>query len=248
MISPTSAENPPEQTAEDIWNFAIGSNMHPDKLRGRANLEIKESFPAKLKDWRLAFNLRGISWLEPSMAGVEPEPGAVVHGVLVRLSSYDFAKLVQSEGGDQSYTREAVEVETYCGKVQKAFVFRALEARKLPQDRPPTLRYLELIRTGARLNGLDPEYIEKLDALPHYQKGPITNLISKLLFDMAMCFGCLGVPKLMVVLFRSLRWIDESGLPSLAKGLLYAVVLTPALGLASVLRLRHLFPKEPKQV
>ena len=108
--------------------------------------------------------------------------------------------------------------------------------------------YLELIRTGARLNGLDPEYIEKLDALPHYQKGPITNLISKLLFDMAMCFGCLGVPKLMVVLFRSLRWIDESGLPSLAKGLLYAVVLTPALCLASVLRLRHLFPKEPKQV
>ena len=93
-----------------------------------------------------------------------------------------------------------------------------------------------------------PKYIEKLDALPHYQKGPITNLISKLLFDMAMCFGCLGVPKLMVVLFRSLRWIDESGLPSLAKGLLYAVVLTPALGLASVLRLRHLFPKEPKQV
>ena len=116
-------------------------------------------------------------------------------------------------------------------------MFRALEARKLPQDRPPTLRYLELIRTGARLNGLDPEYIEKLDALPNYQKGPITNLISKLLFDMAMCFGCLGVPKLMVVLFRSLRWIDESGLPSLAKGLLYAVVLTPALGLASVLRL-----------
>ena len=116
------------------------------------------------------------------------------------------------------------------------------------QDRPPTLRYLELIRTGARLNGLDSEYIEKLDALPHYRKGPITNLISKLLFDMAMCFGCLGVPKLMVVLFRSLRWIDESGLPSLAKGLLYAVVLIPALGLASVLGLRHLFPKEPKQV
>ena len=71
---------------------------------------------------------------------------------------------MQSEGGDQSYTQEAVEVETYCGKVQRAFVFRALEARKLPQDRPPTLRYLELIRTGARLNGLDSEYIEKLDA------------------------------------------------------------------------------------
>ena len=248
MISPKSAENTLEQAEEDIWNFAIGSNMHPDKLKGRANLVIKESFPAKLKGWRLAFNLQGISWLEPSMAGVEPDPEETVHGVLVRLSSEDFAKLVQSEGGDQSYAREAVEVETYCGKVQKAFVFRALDARKLPQDRPPTLRYLELIRTGARLNGLDPGYIEKLDALPHYQKGPITNLISKLLFDMAMCFGCLGVPKLMVFLFRSLRWIDDSGLPSLAKGLLYTVVLTPALSLASVLRLRHLFPKEPKQV
>ena len=244
MISPTTAENPLEQTAEDIWNFAIGSNMHPDKLKGRANLVIKESFPAKLKGWRLAFNLQGISWLEPSMAGVEPDPEETVHGVLVRLSAEDFTKLVQSEGGDQSYAREAVEVETYCGKVQKAFVFRALEARKLPQDRPPTLRYLELIRTGARLNGLDLEYIEKLDALPYYQKGPITNMISKLLFDLAMCFGCLGVPKLMVFLFRSLRWIDESRLPSFAKGLLYALVLTPTLSIAIILRIRYLFPKE----
>ena len=248
MSTPITAENPLEQTAEDIWNFAIGSNMHPNKMSGRANLVIKESFPAKLKGWRLAFNLRGISWLEPSMAGVEPDPGETVHGVLVRLSPEDFAKLVQSEGGDQSYAREAVEVETYCGKVQKAVVFRALEARKLPQDRPPTLRYLELIRTGARLNGLDPEYIEKLDAIPHYQKGLITNLISKLLFDMAMCFGCLGVPKLMVFLFVSLRWVDESGLPSLAKGLLYALLLTPTLSIASILRIRHLFPKAAKQV
>jgi hypothetical protein len=243
MITPVFSENP----AEDIWNFAIGSNMHPDKLRGRANLVIRESCPAKLQDWRLAFNLRGISWLEPSMAGVEPAPGETVHGVLVRLSPGDFEKLVQSEGGDQSYESVAVEVETYCGKSKKAFVFRALESRRLSQDRPPTLRYLDLIRTGARLNGLAPEYIEKLDALPHYQKGPITNLISKLIFEMAMCFGCLGVPQLMVLLFRTLRWIDESLLPSVVKGVFNALVLVPVLSVASALRIRYLFPKESKR-
>ena len=34
MSTPITAENPLEQTAEDIWNFAIGSNMHPNKMSG----------------------------------------------------------------------------------------------------------------------------------------------------------------------------------------------------------------------
>ena len=37
-----------ERNHEDVWNFAIGSNLHPKKLKGRANLTIKELQPGKL--------------------------------------------------------------------------------------------------------------------------------------------------------------------------------------------------------
>jgi len=98
MTETSKVDSSIDQNQEDIWNFAFGSNLHPEKLKGRANLKVKECFPGKLKDWRLAFNLRGISWLEPSMAGVEPAPGDEVHGVLLRMSPEEFRKLVLSEG------------------------------------------------------------------------------------------------------------------------------------------------------
>ena len=102
MTETSKIDSSIDQNQEDIWNFAFGSNLHPEKLKGRANLKVKECFPGKLKDWRLAFNLRGISWLEPSMAGVEPAPGDEVHGVLLRMSPEEFRKLVLSEGENLS--------------------------------------------------------------------------------------------------------------------------------------------------
>ena len=228
-----------DSDARDVWNFAIGSNLHPNKLKGRANLIIKESKPGILKDWRLAFNLRGISWLEPSMAGVEPAPGDEVHGVLLRMSQEEFRKLVLSEGENYAYRQVEVEIETYQGEKQNALAFSALDSRKLQEDRPPSLRYLELIRIGARLSGLNPSYIKRLDAIPHFKKGPLTELISHLLFDMMMFFGGIGIPQISTRLFRSLRWIDASVIPDELKWFMNIFLLAPALLIAAILSLRH---------
>ena len=109
----------------------------------------------------------------------------------------------------------------------------------MPEDKPPTLRYLELIRTGARLRGLAPDYISRLDSLEHFEKGPLTQLISHLLFDMMMFFGSIGKPQIASRLFRTLRWIDGSFFPGSLKWLLNITILTPALILAAILSLRH---------
>ena len=228
-----------DSKVQDVWNFAIGSNLHPKKLKGRANLIIKESKPGILKDWRLAFNLRGISWLEPSMAGVEPAPGDEAHGVLLRMSNEEFRKLVLSEGGNHAYRQVEVEIETYQGEKQNALAFSALDSRKMLVDRPPSLRYLELIRTGARLSGLNSTYIKRLDSIPHFEKGPVTKLISHLLFDMMMFFGEIGTPQISTRLFRILRWIDTSVIPDGLKWFMNIFFLTPVLILASILSLRH---------
>ena len=226
-----------------VWNFAIGSNLHPRKRTGRANLHIDELLPGKLKDWRLAFNLKGISWLEPSMAGVEPMPGEEVHGLLLRMRPGEFAKLVSSEGENHAYRQVEVEVESYRGEMIRALAFSALDSRRLEQDRPPSLRYLELIRNGARLSGLDPSYIRKLDSLPYMEKSLVARLISVLLFDMIMFFGSLGKPQIGTRVFRILRMIDDSGNPAAMKFLWNILVLAPLLPLAVLLSFRHVFSR-----
>lgn len=41
--------------------------------------------PGLVRDYRLAFNLGGVPPIEPTMAGIEPEEGAVIHGTLIKL-------------------------------------------------------------------------------------------------------------------------------------------------------------------
>lgn len=226
---------------DDVWNFAFGSNLDPKKRKGRANLKIEETVPGKLKDWRLAFNLRGISWLEPSMAGVEPALGEEVHGVLLRMCSQEFSKLVLSEGENHSYRQVEVEVETYEGYKIWAIAFQALDDRRLDEDCPPSLRYLELIREGARLSGLDQAYIRKLKSLPHSEKSPGARLVSHLLFDLIMFFGGIGLPQIGTRLYRILRWIDSKSNPAILKLLMNFFLLIPVLPLATFLSLRHIF-------
>ena len=238
-----TAQTVSRENETHVWNFAIGSNLHPRKRTGRASLHIDEFLPGKLKDWRLAFNLKGITWLEPSMAGVEPMPGEEVHGLLLRMRPGEFAKLVSSEGENQAYRQVEVEVESYRGEMIRALAFSALDSRKLEQDRPPSLRYMELIRNGARLSGLDPSYIRKLDSLPYMKKSLAARLISVLLFDMIMFFGSLGKPQIGTRVFRILRMIDDSGNPAAMKFLWNILVLAPLLPVAALLSFRHVFSR-----
>ncbi len=209
LMSPMPLTPPSDCDDTSIWNFAIGSNLHPEKRQGRANLCIDEVVPGKLQGWRLAFNLKSIRWLEPSMAGIEPEPNSTVHGVLLRFRPEEFQKLVQSEGDGHAYTLEEVEVEAYDGRRFPAKAFRALPHRTLPEDVPPSLRYLNIIREGARLSQLDPAYIQWLDALPHTEKPPWLCWISRTLISTVMWVGRLGCPKCGSLLLRALRWVDE---------------------------------------
>ncbi len=226
-------ETPQPDCPEDVvWNFAFGSNLHPEKREGRANLCIDEVVPGCLPGWRLAFNLKSIRWLEPSMAGIEPDPDAVVHGVLLRFSPEEFRKLVQSEGDGHSYELVQVEVQAYDGRSIQARAFRALPHRKYPEDVPPSLRYLTLIREGARRSQLSAEYVEWLDGLPHTEKSFFLCWVSRTLMATVMWIGRLGYPQFGAYLFRTLRWIDHR--PRWVRVPLNFACLTPVLSLGVV--------------
>lgn len=148
------------------YNFAYGSNLHPKRVLGRADVEPARCEPAVLRDHRLAFNLAtGLTWVEPAMANVVEAPGESVHGVALGMTEEELASLVGSEGGDMFYRSVEVEVETYRGERIRALMFIARE-EMLRNEVPPSARYIRLLREGARHHGLDEAYCRFLENHP----------------------------------------------------------------------------------
>jgi hypothetical protein len=146
-----------------IWNFAYGGNMNPGVLSERRQITPLESVAGRLDDYRLAFNTRGFPWVEPAFANVEYAPGDCVHGVLHRLTEEQFARLDRYEWGGVAYRHLEVDVTAYDGRMVRARVY---SARYVSREKSPSCRYLNLIREGARVSGLDDEYVRMLDLHP----------------------------------------------------------------------------------
>jgi hypothetical protein len=125
---------------QDLYYFGLGSNMLRSKLEGRAvcgsKIHIKSMLPAVVKNYRLAFNMRGFPPLEPGMGSLEPVvvdgdisstttfaarplhpyKAPECHGALVRLSAEDYIKVMRSEGvptDNQGYEEIVVDAIPY---------------------------------------------------------------------------------------------------------------------------------------
>ena len=220
-----------------VWNFAYGSNMHPDKRHQRASMNIIEVLPASVPDWKLVFDLQGISFLEPSMASISPAPGDNVHGVLLKMSRDCFDQLVRSEGGDNSYERITVTATTYDGREVKALAFKTLTDRQLPGCQPPSLRYLTILRDGAKLSGLNGDYCQRLKDQPCARLPKPARLIGETLFSTVMLAGRHGFPGFGPWIFRTLRRIDQSTRFRFLRWPLTTCLLFPILVVGTIYRL-----------
>ncbi|MCY1004215.1 gamma-glutamylcyclotransferase [Nannocystis pusilla] len=174
------------RSSGDVWYFAYGSNLHPQRRATRAALSPLDTTPGTLCGWRLVFDMPGVPPADPAMASIRREAGSEVHGLLLRLTAHQFAALVGSEGGDRFYVREQVEVIAYDDRKVIAEVFIAAPGRRLQRERTPSRRYLELIREGARLSALRPEYCAWLEALPHAEASPRARWASDVFLEVFM--------------------------------------------------------------
>lgn len=221
------------QPSGDVWYFAYGSNLHPRRRQSRAGLEALEMEPGLLRGWRLAFDMPGVPPAEPAMASIRPDEDAEVHGLLIRLGRRDFEALVRSEGGDRFYAREMVEVVGYRGRAVMAETFVASPRRRLSRERVPSRRYLDLLREGARLSELHPEYCARLDALPHAEASHAARWASDLFLDVFMraSRGSLrGVAQRYLDVLQRTDGLE--GIPQrIAQGVLLAPVVAIGVGL-----------------
>lgn len=237
------AEVQPARGPHGVWNFAFGSNLHPAKRRARANLAPMETAPGRVRGYRLAFNIRGIPWIEPSMASVEPAPGEEVHGLLLRLTPEQWEHLDHSEGAGRSYMHEEVEVETYDGRRIRAVAFRVRPERAGPHDTPPSLRYLTLIREGAAASGLDANWCHYLAQLPHTPTSWLSRRISLILIEFFTTCSRHRLGHLSRPVMDALRWSNErlpgpAALPAAASILLVPVLAVSCLRVVRRLRRR----------
>ena len=151
--------------SEAVWYFAFGANMHDRAFRERRGMRPTEWRVAKIKGYRLRFNLEGRPKGRAAPANICPDPDAEVWGVLYRITRRGLLHLDSTEGmPGWRYRHLWVEAQDRNGEPVPAVAYIA-DGNE--QDGNPSLRYITLVREGARAHGLPEPYLRFLDTVQH---------------------------------------------------------------------------------
>ncbi len=150
---------------DEVWYFAFGANMHDSAFRERRNMRPIEWRPGRVKGYRLRFNLEGRPRGKAAPANISPDPAAEVWGVLYKITRADLIHLDRTEGvPGRRYRQLWVDAEDGDGKALCVVTYIA-DGKGM--DGKPSLRYLTLLRDGARAHKLPEHYLRFLDGVRH---------------------------------------------------------------------------------
>ena len=151
------------RASDTAWYFAYGSNMHDSAFLERRRMRPLEWRAARLKGYRLRFNLDGFPKGKAAPANVSPEPGAEVWGVLYRITRREMLRLNSTEGvPGRGYRPTWLAVEDIDGRMVDAMTY---VASGNAVDGRPSLRYITLLREGARAHGLPTAWLRMLESV-----------------------------------------------------------------------------------
>jgi len=153
---------------EYIWYFAYGANMHDRAFRKRRRMRPVDQRVGRLRGYRLRFNLEGQPKGRAAPANLWPDARAEVWGVLYKVTRRDLLRLDSTEGvPGRGYRPQWFEAEDRDGGALSAVAYIA---RGNETDGNPSLRYLTLLREGARANGLPGHWLQFLDSVKHAKR------------------------------------------------------------------------------
>jgi cation transport regulator ChaC len=148
---------------EHVWYFAYGANMHDRAFRERRRMQPVEQRIGRIRGYRLRFNLEGRPRGRAAPANLCRDAEGEVWGVLYKVSRRDLLRLDSTEGvPGRGYRPQRFEVEDRLGDPIPAIAYIA---RGKETDGNPSLRYLTLLREGARANGLPGHWLQFLDSV-----------------------------------------------------------------------------------
>ncbi|CCG84585.1 protein of unknown function [Taphrina deformans PYCC 5710] len=164
---------------ELYWYFAYGSNLNNETFLVRRGIRPFRQLRLLVPGWRLNFQIAGIPYAEPGFGSIDRFSSAdseleksqpVLHGMAYLISSKDYWHIIATEGGDSSYRQIQVQaIDPLTKEEHKVWTLQAVRPRK---DCQPSLRYITIIRQGAREHNFPQEYLEYLDSVePFILKG-----------------------------------------------------------------------------
>jgi len=146
-----------------VWYFAYGSNMHDSVFLERRKMMPSEWRAGRVKGYRLRFNLDGRPLGKAAPANICLDPAEEVWGVLYKITGRQMLRLNASEGiPGFRYRPVALLAEDRNGEAVEVITYVAEGNEK---DGRPSLRYITLLREGARSHGLPQHWQQKLDAV-----------------------------------------------------------------------------------
>ncbi len=148
---------------DEVWYFAFGANMHDDAFRVRRRMRPLEWRAGRLTGYRLRFNLEGRPRGRAAPANISPDDDGEVWGVLYRITRKDLLRLDSTEGvPGRRYRQLWIDAEDIDGAALDAVTYIA---DGMAADGSPSLRYLTLLRDGARAHGLPGDWLRFLDGV-----------------------------------------------------------------------------------
>ena len=146
---------------DEIWYFAFGANMNDGVFRDRRGMRPREWRVARVRGYRLRFNLEGRPRGKAAPANIEPCPGEEVWGVAYRITRRDLVRLDSTEGLPGGiYRRLWLDAEDAAARPLRTVAY---SGPGKAADGNPSLRYITLLREGARAHGLPRHWVDKLD-------------------------------------------------------------------------------------
>lgn len=165
---------------ELFWYFGYGSNLNDETFLVRRGIKPIRQIRLLVPGWRLNFQIAGIPYIEPGFGSIdrisdlEDDSGArhqpTLQGMAYLITAKDYWHIIATEGGDSSYRQIQIDAVNPLTKDElKVWTLQAIRPRKLCQ---PSLRYITIIREGARQHDFPQEYIDYLDSVePFVLKG-----------------------------------------------------------------------------
>ncbi len=143
-----------------MYHFGYGSNLSIDCVKKELIPNAKFVMKGYLPNFEVQFPF----WSEEEQAGysgIMEAPGELVPGALYEVTEQELIATDNLEGVYKDlYKRQTFLVLGEDGKWHKADLYRVIDPKG---PFPPSRSYVEIMLTGARDLGLDPEYIKKIE-------------------------------------------------------------------------------------
>ncbi|XP_023316744.1 gamma-glutamylcyclotransferase-like isoform X2 [Trichogramma pretiosum] len=164
--------------------FAYGSNMLTKRIHIN-NPTAVQKYIGVLKDHRLDFIYHSKRW-RGCASTIVPSPGSEVWGIVWEIDVSNLPALDRQESvQDNVYFRKNVTIKTDAGENVDCYVYQQcvlpkeyVEPSSLPEDRQPSLIYLNTMINGAKEFNIPNEYIEFLKSFKNNGYNGTVDILS----------------------------------------------------------------------